>query len=388
MAQTYFATTLPDLEEPLQAELRAMRCKRTRILPGGVEFEATRRGLYQALYTCRFAHRILLRLDDFRAGDLFTLHRKTERIEWSRYIPPDASIRLHIASHRSRVHSRDAIEKTVVAAIQDALHPHPPKHLYTESEDPSTEEQPFGLWVRLEEDRCTLSLDATGPLLYQRGWRQETGEAPIRESIACSLLWLLGWSPSQPLVDPVCGSGTFLIEAARIQKAQPPRFSREYLAQRWADFDETLWKDVTQQPISLPSLWSPQTPEEPAALWGFDHNAEVLSCAQRNAHIAETTEPIQWKEQAVEQLLPPTQTPGFVIANPPYGKRISRKQRSAQGVEQQLLSRFAQHFSGWQMGLLLPRSILPQHKDLQITEIARFRNGGFPVTFWKIQHNA
>ncbi len=431
MAQTYFATTLPGLEEALQLELRAMRCKHTQIVSGGVEFEATRKGLYTALYTTRCAHRILLRLDDFRAGDLFTLHRKTQRIEWSRYLPPHAPLQLHITSHRSRLHSRDAIERTLIEALQDALpkappipsrsleddaSPHlssdeanlpdktnpsrslqnadaspPPRSLQNADASPyprsAQQDSPFGLWVRVEEDRCTLSFDATGPLLYQRGWRTATGEAPLRESIACALLWLLGWTPTQPLVDPVCGSGTFLIEAARLQAALPPRLPRPYLVQRWPDFDPALWEEVLHAPLLLPR-WKARNPPstEPSQLWGFDHDPNVIGYAKQNALRAEVSALTQFSTRSLDALLPPASTTGFLIANPPYGRRLSRKTPQQKGAEQVLLRRFADHFTGWQMGLLLPRDITPQHPALQAQEIARFRNGGFPVTFWRLSH--
>ncbi len=394
MAQTYFATTLPGLEEALQQELRAMRCKHTQILAGGVEFEATRKGLYTALHTTRCAHRILLRLDDFRAGDLFTLHRKAQRIEWSRYLPPHAPLQLHITSHRSRLHSRDAIERTLFDAIHDALPQGPPIPLHSSEEDepsassPSAQtETPFGLWVRLEEDRCVLSLDATGPLLYQRGWRTATGEAPLRESIACALLLLLGWSPTQPLLDPVCGAGTFLIEAARLQAALPPRLPRSYLAQRWPDFDPHLWEEVLHSPLLLPR-WKDNAPPPSTSpiFWGFDHDPTAIERATQNANKADISERISFSTQALSALLPPLPTTGYLIANPPYGRRISRKASQKQGAEQILLQRFAQYFAGWSMGLLLPRDITPQHPTLQAQEITRFRNGGIPVTFWRITH--
>ena len=407
MSQRYFATTLPGLEEALLMEIRALRCKRPSVLVGGVEFEASRRGAYEALHTLRSAHRLLLRLDDFRAGDLFTLHRKAERFDWSAYLPAGCSLRLHTTAQNTRLASVDAIEESFFAGIRDhflAKKNRPPvlledkpkavqkgtgakntQETTEDDEEGEREAQPmeFGVWLRLEENRCYVSLDCGGFLLYRRGWRAQIGAAPIRESIASALLLLSGWQPHQPLLDPMCGVGTFLIEAARIQRGLPPRLDDKTILHRSPFFDAVTWESMIAQPLSFPKLWQGQQGRE-GLLWGADRDSATLEKAKQNAKMASVSEGVSFLEQSLDAFAPPTEEKGIILTNPPYGSRLSHDEEGR--IERALLEGFAKRFQGWQLFLVLPRQITPHHKALQAEEIARFRNGGLPVRFWRIQH--
>ncbi|MEM1008127.1 MAG: hypothetical protein AAGJ35_03905, partial [Myxococcota bacterium] len=242
MAQNYFAMCFPGCETALAKELRSLGAKVTEQDTGGVAFRASKRQFYTCLLGTRFAHRILWRVDRFRTNDLFSLFRKTKRLSWKDWLPSDAQLDLHVALHQSRLRSRDAVQRTITEAIESALGQRnlqspTTDRPQTEDDKSQTTDKPkitndpkttqastFGIWVRVQERECTLSLDAVGPrALYMRGWRAAPGRAPLRESAAALILHSLGWQPGIPLLDPMCGAGTFLLEAASIQQQVLPR---------------------------------------------------------------------------------------------------------------------------------------------------------------------
>jgi len=370
MSQKYFAVTTPGLEQALHDELRALRTRKRVILKGGVEFEATNKGFYQAVYHSRVANRIYLRLDSFRAKDTYELHRKSKRFAWERVLPPGCEVALEATTRRSKRKGTGEIENTVLYGIQD--------HFKELGETPPTrahefDNTPFRLLVRLEDNRCTLSIDAAGRSMHQRGWRQEIGRAPLRENVACALLNLIGWKPGVPLLDPMCGAGTFVIEAARMHKGLPPRQWSDYAFHHWANFQSETWEKIvaeTSEPV-----------EGELALAGSDNNKGIIGISERNAERAEITEEVSFQLRQAQAIMPHSENPGFVVLNPPYGARLPRFSQT----ELDMFTQFIKHFPGWTMGMLMPEAAKPEFDGLHFEELTAFRNGGMPVRFWKIQ---
>ncbi len=374
MAQRYFAVVTPGLEDALVQELRAFRAKKLEVQTGGVEFQATRRGLYQILQGASVPNGLLMRLDDFRAKGPIELYNKTRRFAWERLVSSDHAVRVEATSRRSRLSGTGQIEDTIRSAIRDHF------TLDLKASPPSFEHANDALRVvaRMEADRCQLNLDAAQRPLYIRGWRKKTGAAPLRETTAAALLRLLGWAPGSTLVDATCGSGTFCIEAAVMAQNASPRRDFPYAVTRWSNYDAGMFAE------------NAPAPAEDAAtgmLFGFDADADVLSTARANATRAGVDGLVAFTQRDVNALTPPNDSSeGFVVCNPPYGARLARA-KGSKSVESVLLDRFASEFpAGWRLGLLMPRDFSPSHPDLVAATTIAFRNGGKPVSFHVFTH--
>lgn len=378
MSQRYFAAITPGLEDVLMDELRTMRVRKLSKIHGGVEFDATGVGFMQVMHSSRYANRVALRLDSFRARDAMELFRKVKRMDWARLLTSDSDVSIDAFSKSSKLRGTGDIAQRVrdgIRASWDKRAGDPPSFKGSETNAQR-------IIARMEDNYCHLSLDASGELMHRRGWRLKSGSAPLRETLAAALLSLLGWKPGDALYDPMCGSGTFLLEAARFSVHLPPRnwsFPR-YAFQRWASFQAERWEEMlTEQSESI------EYPQEPLNLYGSDKESKVLSIAQENEKRADVEGLIQWSTLPASEILPPCET-GFIIANPPYGERLDRKVEGRKGAERILIERFAKSFSGWTLGVLLPADFSVEFPGLEATSLARFRNGGKPVIFWRLKH--
>lgn len=374
MSQTYFATTTPGLEQPLLDEVRGLKSKRPRVLTGGVEFECTNRAFYRAAYHLRCANGLYLRVDDFRARDFPELYNKTRRYDWERLLVPASPIRVRASATGSALNHTGRIAETVAQAIAERFADDLGQAAPVASDEPGA----LRILARLDDDRCELSLDAAGQRLYRRGWREHTVAAPIRETTAAALLDLAGWRPDQPLLDPTCGSGTFVIEAALKAMARPAGEHRGFAFHRWANFRPELWAEV------VASAAAEVQPVEPR-FFGRDVDPDAIAAARHNAATAEAGAAVDLAVADLDALDPPCEAPGLVISNPPYGVRLGHGQDQAPAFER-LVERFAAGFDGWRLAVLLPRERAVSHPALSLEVAAEFRNGGIPVRLWIGRH--
>lgn len=354
-----------------------MGVKKPELEQGGVSFRATRKVLYEVLQQARQPNRLYLRVDEFRARDVYELYRKTSRIDWAQWLPNNAQLTLDATVTRSGLQGSGQVQDRVFDGVRDALMAKKRK-IERAAQWVEQGKGHVRIIARMHEDRCQLSLDVAGGRMYIRGWRQQTGEAPLRESFASSLLWRLGWRPGDALIDPMCGSGTFLIEAALRAACLPPRSWTRYGVFNLEGFDRPLWNEVAASTEA----------KTPGLLWGADQDEQVLKVASLNARAACVEEALSLNNQAVSALAPPEGVaPGVMICNPPYGLRL-RRARGADAPEQQLLEVFAQRFKGWRLGLLVPADFTIAHEALSVQELARFGQGGLSVRFWEVSHRS
>lgn len=376
MTQRYFAITNPGFEKQLADEIDGIGGRKIEKFEGGVEFDATNRVFYRANYELRTANRIYLRLDEFRARDFPELYRKTRRFNWDRLLGEHNKVYIKGSARKSHLIHTDRIAETVADGLRE--------HFTEDRGKPAPEivddkEGAQYVLARISEDRCQLSLDSSGEHLYKRGWRQHAVEAPIRETLAAALLMAADWNPKKPLVDPMCGSGTLLIEGVWMTLRRPPGDMRDFAFQEWGNFRAKLWEDVRAQARRrMRKLTDGQC-------FGFDTNPEAIDAAQHNAELAGVGECITLHQADIAEFEPPTKRPGMVIANPPYGERLESKEGSRY-VHDVLFERFAQHFRRWKLAVVLPSDITPTHPRLKFAEQVRFRNGGIPVRFWTARH--
>ena len=201
-----FAVTAPGLEDVCAEELRAITGVEMLVEPGGVRFSGGLRELYQANLSSRIASRILVHVGDVRARDFSAFYKRCLQLPWGRYLKAQTPVVVRASSRSSRLVHTGRIAETVEKAIANSL-----------GRSTTVGSAEFGQLIvaRMEDDVCRISIDSSGELLHRRGYRMETAKAPLRETLAAGILGLLGWDGTSPLVDPMCGSGTFVIPAQR-----------------------------------------------------------------------------------------------------------------------------------------------------------------------------
>ncbi len=355
-----FAVAPPGLEPALEAESAALGFSPRRV-EGGVELEGPA-GLHQeANLRLRIASRVLLRLGSFRAPDVGALTRGLAALGLRHVWDGKETPKLSVAAHGSRVPG-NAVPSAAARAWKLS---NVGRAGALEEEDP----QGLTLLIRLEGLECTVSADTSGGPLHRRGYRQEIGRAPLRETLAAGILELAGYNGTEPLVDPMCGSGTFLIEGAWKSMRRAPGLERSFAFERFPAFDKAAWEERRARARSE-ALTAPRGP-----LHGFDINAGALGTARRNARRAGLTLALERRD--VKALEAPVAGPGLVVANPPYGKRVGEG-GELPALYRALGATLRRAFPGWRTALLVPDDeILIRELGLKNAEInLRVRNGG------------
>lgn len=339
----YYAITTPGCEDLCRRELAGLGMD-----PGGLTAEAGGAAFSGRLVDCqranlhlRTATRILMRIASFSATNLRRLEKKADAIAWELFLPPGPLPDVKVASHRSRLFHTEAIAQTLrggIARRLDRPGPQPPVHISQT------------LFVRVVQDRFTLSLDSSGAPLYKRGLKAGAARAPIRETQAAAILMRAGYDPRRPLVDPLCGSGTFSLEAAMMAKRIAPGLWRNFAFMDWPSFREKQWAFLKRearlqakgavQPLIFASDLDPDACERLTAAV----TANGLSDAIRVAHqdIFQTTGEMFGNR------------PGLVVINPPYGIRIGSTGQ-ADALFKDICRHLARRFRGWKVALIAPR---------------------------------
>jgi len=211
------------------------------VVEGGVEFKGTLGAGMAANLHSRIATRVLLRMGEEKARDFAPLRRSLAKLPWQNYIPRDRPLRIDVSTGHCRLYHTGALAETVELAIADNVGklPKREKQVQTREDDDSTR-----ILLRGRDDRFTASVDSSGALLHRRGWRLEAGRAPLRETLAAGILALCEYDPALPLVDPMCGAGTFAIEAAAMARRIPPGLGRQFAFERWPALDPQTWQLV------------------------------------------------------------------------------------------------------------------------------------------------
>ncbi|HEY6477832.1 MAG TPA: SAM-dependent methyltransferase [Polyangia bacterium] len=363
----WFAVVAPGLEEAAAREIEALpHVSNLRRETGGVEWNASAEEGFRANLWLRLPTRVLARVGTVEAREFGRLRRRGAGLDWKRFVAPGATVAVRTSTSRSRLYHTGAIDETVLLAMGDAV----------TGIRAATKEEPadVSVLVRGLEDRFTFSVDASGERLHRRGARVEIGAALLRETLAAGLLALGGWDPSLPLVDPMCGAGTIVIEAAAQAVGRAPGIDRAFALESWPAFSENaamrLREEARAQVRTAP----------PAPIAGSDSDPRAIESARRNAARAEAEAHLTLAVRVVADSRPPGATPGLVVANPPYGKRLSEP-RAAVRVYRELGRVLRAHFRGWRFAIVVPRSLHDAAGALRLEFEARhkLRNGGLPI---------
>jgi putative N6-adenine-specific DNA methylase len=233
--------------------------------------------------------------------------------------------------------------------------------------------------VRLDRDRCTVSVDSSGDPLHRRGWRLALARAPLRPTLAAGLLRVAGWAPHEPLLDPMCGSGTLVLEAARRAAGVPPGMDREFLFTRWPGLPGAAALAAARQNLPqkpAPTNLTQRTPQ--ILIAGSDRDPGAIAAARANAERARVAGRVRLDVRPLSACEPPP-GPGLVLCNPPYGVRVGKRgplRDLYAGLGQVLRARCP----GWRVALLCGDELW-RHTDLPLAVTRHLRNGGLPVQF-------
>ena len=236
-AHDFFAVTAPGFEDLCRAELAALGLK-GRAVAGGVEFTGRLHEGYLANLSLRTANRVLMRVHSFQAVHFSELERQITAFAWELFLKPGSLHKIHVTTHHCRLHHTDAIAERIRKGIEGRLHP------FGEAGPAAVFQQVF---VRGLHDRFTVSIDSSGANLYLRGIKTHTGRAPLRETIAAAALMRGGFTGVETLLDPMCGTGTFSLEAALIAKHIPPGWFREFAFTGWPGFRPQRWDHLRRK---------------------------------------------------------------------------------------------------------------------------------------------
>ena len=333
-----FLATLPGLEATLLAEAGGKGFRRARAVPGGVTIEGAWPEAWRANLWLRTPGAVLARIARFGAAHLAELDARARRVPWAGVLRPDIPFRVEASCAGSRIYHSGAAAERIATAIRATLGA------------PESPDAAVVVRARIERDTCTISLDTSGEPLHRRGHKQEVNAAPLRETMASAFLFACGYAGTEPLLDPMCGSGTFVIEAAEIAARLNPGRTRRFAFEQLATFDAEAWAQMR-------AVASRREP--PALCHGADRDAGAIAMSLANAERAGVTPGTRFRQAPIGALEPPPGPPGLVIVNPPYGARLGDAAQLLP-LYQTLGHRLRTRFGGWRVGLVTTEMRLAQ----------------------------
>ncbi|WP_293648120.1 bifunctional 23S rRNA (guanine(2069)-N(7))-methyltransferase RlmK/23S rRNA (guanine(2445)-N(2))-methyltransferase RlmL [uncultured Pantoea sp.] len=340
-----FASTARGLEELLKSELDALGAQDLQVVQGGVHFEADDRTMYQSLLWSRLASRILLPLGEFGVYSDLDLYVGVQSIDWTELFGSQHTFVVHFSGTNESIRNSQFGALKVKDAIVDSFTRQKLPRPNVDREQPDIR---INVW--LNKDRASIALDLSGDALHQRGYRQQTGQAPLKENLAAAIVLRSGWQPTTPLLDPMCGSGTLLIEAALIACDRAPGLLRSRWGfTHWRQHNDALWREVKSEAQQRARAG---TAAAQARFFGYDSDGRVLEWAQANARRAGIADLFTFARQDVLQLKNPLpgEQHGTVLSNPPYGERLE-SEPALIALHSQLGRIMKQHFGGWTLSL-------------------------------------
>jgi putative N6-adenine-specific DNA methylase len=405
MTQAFFVPCPRGLEPALAEELReiarypavvaAAPFEVHREVPGGVTFSGEMAAAYAVNLHSRIASRVLLRVAQrgYRhEDDIYSLVRQQR---WEQWFSPDETLRVDVTAHKSPLRSLNFTALRVKDGVCDAMRERLGARPSVDTVSPDVR-----IYAHLTETDCTVYLDTTGEPLFKRGWRMEKGEAPLKENLAAGILRLAGWTAGQtdrPFFDPMCGSGTFLVEAAQVALGLAPGAARTFAFEWLKGCDTKAWQALRADA---------QRAREQAAgrvtnlkIAGSDISTDMLSMTQANWQRAGLPGDVQLKQVDARFVQPPFADAGLMLMNPPYGERIAvrgdrrgamedaPRDEAEEAAANQFAAAFAttlkQSFSGWQAWVFTGDLTMPKRLRLKESRRTPLYNGNIECRLFR-----
>ncbi len=356
----YFVVVAPGFEEVCARELVNLGIQPKNIELGGIKFTGGLAELYRANLWLRSAGRIMVRLGEISARDFPALFQRLVRLPWGRFVKPGTACDIRVVCHRSRLMHTGRIAEVCRDAMARAL------GTENGNDDPVQK-----IYLRMDDDRCQVSIDSSGEHLHRRGYRQSAVAAPLRETIAAGCLLACGYDGSKPLLDVMAGSGTIAIEAALIALQRAPGKERHFAFMDWPKYRAGLWRQV------LNEAHRQEKTTLAATISAVDNNPKAVTAMQNNLTTIGLADAVQSSCGNMQDLQPQTE-PGLIMCNPPYGERLG-KNASLQALYHDLGKCYGTIFADWCGGIICPQSELVKSTGIPLKPQLKFSNGGIKV---------
>jgi putative N6-adenine-specific DNA methylase len=358
-------------EEYLAAEVERITGVQPQAARGGVGLRAAWRDAMRLNLHSRIAQRVLVQLAHGPYRDEGDLYALASGVAWEIWFSTRDSFKIEVTAHQSPLRSLNFAALKVKDAVADRF-----RAKKGSRPDVDTQRPIARIYLHLSKDHATLYIDTSGEPLFKRGWREDKGEAPLKETLAAAMIAASGWQADVPLYDPCCGSGTIAIEAAQVACGIAPGIGRRFAFERFLPFEERTWHILLDEARAM--RHAPAAP-----VFGSDVAFRMVDFARRNAERAGVAEAVNLRGGDALQRMPPSDVPGVMLVNPPYGERIEaagiagRERAHAEGGDffVQLASHWKAHYAGWAAWVLTPDLKLPSRMRLKESRRVPMWNG-------------
>ncbi len=342
----FFSPCPRGLEGVLASELEGLGAQAPEATQGGVAFRGEFPLCYQVNLESRIASRVLWQIAGGRYGSEEDIYRAAYGLPWTNWFDAGRTVMVKVSARKCPLRSLDFLTLRIKDALCDAFRRATGSRPSVETHAPDVRVYAF-----LDAERFTLYLDTSGPALFQRGLRQAGTEAPLRENLAAGILKLAGWSPGIPLLDPMCGGGTILLEAAQMALNIAPGMDRGFGFEKLNNFCARTWDTIRGASLAR------QLPKTPQPIYGSDLSGNTLAAARTNLEAAGLSQALRLNQANVLEISAPADT-GIIVTNPPYGVRLGEQQELAEFYPR-LGDVLKKKFSGWRVYLLTADMRLP-----------------------------
>jgi putative N6-adenine-specific DNA methylase len=366
-SESFFASAPRGLEPLLLEEIAGLGAREVTAVPGGVSFSGDWTVCYRVNFWSRIASRVLWRIAHFAYENEERLYREVKALGWPRYFGVERTLRVNVTAQKSPLKSLEFATLRIKDAVCDRFRDGLGRRPDVDRASPDVRIHAF-----LEGTQATLYLDTSGEPLFKRGWRHGVADAPLRENLAAGIILLTGWRPEEPLLDPMCGSGTLLVEAAAMARGRAPGAKRSFAFEKLAALDAAAWSRVkAEQGDKQPNL----------QLFGSDTDPKALNAARRNLAEAGIERWVKLERADILERTAPAPA-GVMVANPPYGERIGSADELA-AFYPQLGDALKKRFAGWRCHVFTADLRLPKLIRLQPSRRTPLFNGALECRLYE-----
>ena len=345
--QRFFVSVTPGLTKLCFNELKSLDLSydEISITSGGVEFSGFLHDCYLANLHLRTASRILMRITDFKASNFRTLDKKILNIPWELYLKPEVSLQISVSCKSSRLYHSGGISEHVEDGIHKRL-----SAIFKETRIGFDQKNLQIIFVRIIDDRVTISFDSSGESLYKRNIKTSWSASPLRETLACAALQFSGYTKDIPLIDPMCSAGTFSLESALIATNTPPGLYRSFAFMNWPCFKQTRYKQILRK--AKQEIILSKTP----SIFASDKDIKSTSSFSKAIKGYDFSELINIQTRDFFEFLPEklTDKKGLVVFNPPYGLRLGSVKESEK-IFLSIMDKLGKDYKGWRFGIIVPQ---------------------------------
>lgn len=383
MSHSFFCPCPRGLEAALAEELNEIAQQGSTLkvhnqVPGGVHCSGALTDAYRINLHSRIASRVLLRIAHSSYANENDIYDLALAQPWEDWFSVHRTIRIDVTAIKSPLRSLEFTTLKIKDAICDRF-----REQFSERPSVDTKTPDMRIVGFLDARNFTLYLDTSGEALFKRGWRLETGDAPLRENLAAGLLRVSGWKPGMVLFDPMCGSGTILAEAAQMVAGIPPGARREFAFEKFHDFNSAEW-------LAIKGSFKPNPIPTTPTIFGSDISGDMIAMTRNNLNKAGILFDVPLKQIEAQEVKPPTDVPGIMLTNPPYGERIGVRGDNTIATDDMATAFFSafsttlkQRFAGWTVFLFSADLGLPKMLRLKEARKTPFFNGALECRLFR-----